>query len=143
MTSTSNHSTTSDPDLLTESAAARVKERGRLRNVWLHDVAERLRLRRKAIGKELGESLDVGTYPASVGDTTILHDHSLSLGKALGIAAMSAGLLAGGGGAGWILASKLLQPATTTIQKPASEKADSKPQIWDSTVDMEIIPPPK
>jgi len=35
--------------------------------MWIHDVAERLRIRRKAIARDanLDDSFDVGTYPSS------------------------------------------------------------------------------
>jgi len=59
---------------LLNSPAGKVHRR--LHNVWLHDVADRLRLRRKAIAQADGlETQDVETYPIS-GDVTIVQQGS-------------------------------------------------------------------
>ena len=46
--------------------AAHLKGRNRFLNMWMHDVAERLQIRRKGIARDAGldDSYDVGTYPS-------------------------------------------------------------------------------
>jgi hypothetical protein len=47
-------------------ASAHLKGRNRFLNMWMHDVAERLQIRRKGIARDAGleDSYDVGTYPS-------------------------------------------------------------------------------
>ncbi len=88
----------------------------RLNNVWLHDVTDRMRLRRRAIAAADGIDPDeVETYPMS-GDVTIVHQESSGL-RSL---ASAAALLALGGTGGLIGAGAMhwLQPSETIPTPP-------------------------
>lgn len=110
-----------------EEARSRVGRR--LQNVWLHDVADRLRLRRKSIASADGlDPRDVEPYPIS-GDVTIVNQG----GGALKSALMTAALLAGGGGGALGLASLagwLTPPAATAPAEPsAGDTAQADPAL--------------
>lgn len=88
----------------------------RLHNVWLHDVADRLRQRRKAIAASTGlDPTDVETYPIS-GDVTVVNNQQGGLWK---VALISAMLLALGAAGGWMGARLAGLPATS-LQEPSS-----------------------
>ncbi len=88
----------------------------RLNNVWLHDVTDRMRLRRRAIATADGIDPDeVETYPMS-GDVTIVHQELSGL-RSL---ASAVALLALGGTGGLIGAGAMhwLQPSETIPMEP-------------------------
>lgn len=107
----------------------------RLNNVWLHDLTDRMRLRRRAIATADGIDPDeVETYP-SHGDVTIVHQGAAGL-RSL---ASAATLLALGGTGGLIGASALhwLQPSEEIPRvppPPAAEKVvapqDYRIRFW-------------
>jgi hypothetical protein len=79
-------------DLL-ETQAGKVSRR--LHNVWLHDLAGRLKQRRRTQAKHDGDDPNtVENYPISGDVTNIVHQRAAMLAPAL----MSAALMAGGAG---------------------------------------------
>ena len=96
-----------------------------MHNIWQHDVAERMAIRRKLIAKESGlEDYDVGTYPAE--------DNSINISS--GAVATVLALLMGAGAGGFVL-SNFLNPE---IPDPVVEE-----RVYDYEVDTEVIPPPR
>ena len=100
------------------------KQRSLVANIWAHDIAQRLRIRRKILANDsgLGE-LDVGTYP-SHGSVNVVDGGGFWKGL------LVAGLAAGGLG----MASGLFQPGVVAPPVVATP-AVSVPQEWE----LEII----
>ena len=87
-------------EVIKNIARASTKEKGLIHNIWAHDVAARLKMRRKSVANEMGlsDDWDVGTFPSS---TVTINEPSG--GGLLKGAALAAGLLAGGGTGGFLL----------------------------------------
>jgi hypothetical protein len=83
------------------------KARSLMTNVWSHDIAERMKIRRKVMAKDCGlGDIDVGTYPSN--PATIIHQSSiLPLLAGLGILG---GGLAGGLGLSGLLDRPVAPP---------------------------------
>ncbi len=97
-------------------------------NIWLHDVTDRLRLRRRAIAKaDQIDPDDVEKYPMSIGDTTVHKGVS-----GLAVAAIALSSLLGGGGlvAGTLLIGDLLNrsPEPPAAVIPAEPVEPAEPQ---------------
>ena len=89
----------------------------RLHNVWLHDLSDRLRMRRQTIARSDGlDPNDVEHYPVR-GDVTIVNSGSGLVKAAL----VSAALLFGGVGAGLAGAKMLGMLPTTTGPAPSQQ----------------------
>lgn len=107
--------------------SAHLKGRNRMLNMWMHDVSERFRIRRKTLAKDAGldESYDVGTYPSE--QTTIV----------VGGGGMSKALIAGmmlvTGGAGGLGLSALLSSPPVPERAPATSPA--APIEFDVTIE--------
>ena len=72
---------------------SKAKNKGLVANIWAHDIAQRLKIRRKIMAKDAGlGELDVGTYPSN-GAVNVVDNGGFWKGLAL------AGLAAGGLGA--------------------------------------------
>ena len=106
-----------------ESAAKILKAksvtRGLVSNIWAHDIAQRLKMRRQVVARDsgLGE-IDVGTYPSH----GAVHVDNGGFWKGLAVA----GLAAGGLGAASTL---LTPPVAAVVQPPVAVEARS--QEWD------------
>ena len=114
-----------------QGMAAHLKQRNRLRNMWLHDVSNRLQIRRKALARDAGldESYDVGTYPSEV--VTIE-----KRGMNPVVSLLLSGLLMATGGGGAIGIASVMgmldreKPAAVTA--PTSATSD---QVFDITIE--------
>jgi len=96
-------------------------------NIWAHDIAQRLRIRRKILANDAGlGELDVGTYP-SHGSVNVVDGGGFWKGL------LVAGLAAGGLG----MASGLFRPGMPGVVAPpvVATPAVSAPQEWE----LEII----
>jgi len=84
--------------------SAHLKGRNRFLNMWTHDVAERMKIRRKSLATDAGldESYDVGTYPPGVETVNI------TKGTNPIAAAVLTSVLLGTGGAGALGAANLM-----------------------------------
>lgn len=102
-------------------ATSQVKPRGLLGNIWAHDVAERMRIRRKSIADQSGmpDDWDVGTYPPYV-----MHKSGWVQG-----ALLAAALAAGAAGAWWLAQQSMSQSVSETIIER------------EIAVGIEVIPP--
>ncbi len=94
-------------EVIKNIARASTKEKGLIHNIWAHDVAARLKMRRKSVAMEMGlsDDWDVGTFPSS---TVTINEQPR--GGILKGAALAAGLLAGGGTGGFLV-SDLVNPS--------------------------------
>ena len=102
---------------------SKAKTRGLVSNIWAHDIAQRLKIRRKIMAKDsgLGE-LDVGTYPSN--GAVYMQDQG-GFWKGIVVAALAAGGLG--------MASGLFQmplQATAPVQQPPAATV----QEWDLEV---------
>jgi len=99
-------------------------------NIWAHDIAQRLKIRRKIMAKDAGlGELDVGTYPSN-GAVNLVDNGGFWKGIAL------AGLAAGGLGA--VSGLFQLKPETPLVVDPAPPvvaPAEAASQEWE----LEII----
>ncbi len=113
-----------------QGMAAHLKQRNRLRNMWLHDVANRLQIRRKALARDAGldESYDVGTYPSEV--VTVENRGMNPIASLL----MSGLLMATGGGGAIGIASLMgvLDRDPAPVAAPQTEPTD---QVFDITIE--------
>ena len=96
-----------------QGMSAHLKGRNRFLNVWMHDVANRLQIRRKALARDAGldESYDVGTYPSET--TTVVQG-----GPGMVKSALLTAVLMGLGGAGVLGASQLLGVLPSSRAQP-------------------------
>lgn len=114
--------------------SAWAKARSRVFNIWHHDLAERMKLRRRGLARDAGfdESYDVGTYPPE-GNTNIVINEGMGFLKA---ALLAAAMGAAGVAGGMAIMSALRGPEKETV-----EKIIENTTIFDSDIEMEIIPP--
>jgi len=116
--------------ILEAAAEAHLTGRNTFLDVWTMDVAERMKIRRKAIARDAGmdESYDVGpAYPQQGPSTTIVSQGGGLVKGAL----LSAALLFGGGGASLGVASLLgLFGGSTPAAAVAPEAVE-----WEITVE--------
>ena len=98
-------------------------------NIWSHDFAERLQMRRVSQAKEdgLGDDYNVGTYPSE-----LLVKKGTGLKGLLAMGLAGASLLGGGVMGGAYLADML--KANKTIETITTE-------VIDYDVDMQVTPP--
>ena len=102
---------------------SKAKNKGLVANIWAHDIAQRLKIRRKIMAKDsgLGE-LDVGTYPSN--GAVYMQDQG-GFWKGIVVAAMAAGGLG--------MASGLFQmPLQATA--PVQQQPAAAVQEWDLEV---------
>ena len=119
--------------------SAHLKGRNRFLNVWMHDVANRLQIRRKALARDAGldESYDVGTYPSET--TTVVQG-----GPGMVKSALLTAVLMGLGGAGVLGASHLLGSLPSSrampadVQPPAAVVPATEFDITVETVDGKL-----
>jgi hypothetical protein len=80
-------------------------------NMWMHDVSERFKIRRKTLAKDAGldQSYDVGTYPSE--QTTVVVSES-GISKAL-----IAGMMLVTGGAGGVGLTTLLSASPAAVDR--------------------------
>jgi len=99
--------------VIEEGMSAHLKGRNRFLNMWMHDVANRLQIRRKALARDAGldESYDVGTYPGE--STTVIQGGPGMVKTSL----LTAGLM-GLGGAGVLAASNFLNAIPSSQSRP-------------------------
>jgi hypothetical protein len=111
-----------------KSISAIAKARSRVFNLWHHDVAERMKIRRRGIARDAGldDSYDVGTFPPQI---VVAADDSRLKGVLMG-AAMAAAL----GSGGFALSHFLGVPEKEVVEKVIEK-------VFDSDIDMEIVPP--
>ena len=115
--------------------SAWAKSRSRIFNIWQHDVAERYKIRRRGIARDAGldESYDVGTYPEEPSTNIVIHE-GMGFRRTV-LLAVTMGAAGLGGGIG--LMSFLHQPVKEVVEKIIEHKT-----VFDSDIEMEIIPPP-
>jgi hypothetical protein len=118
--------------ILKTAAESFLREKNRLRNVWLQDVADRMKIRRKSIANEAGmsEGYDVGTYPCSDNSMTVTGASTGAVVTAVLATALGAGALG-------FAANSIMAPAAETVIDTITEI-----DIYDYTVDSEVVPPP-
>ena len=120
------------PSVLEAAAKAHLTGRNTFLDMWTMDVAERMKIRRKAIARDSGldESYDVGPAYPQQGPSIV----NVSSGGGLIKGALLSSLLLAGGGGGALGAASLLgmfggtTPAAATVPAPA-------PQEWEVTVE--------
>lgn len=120
------------PSVLEAAAKAHLTGRNTFLDMWTMDVAERMKIRRKAIARDSGldESYDVGPAYPQQGPQIV----NVSSGGGLIKGALLSSLLLAGGGGGALGAASLLgmfggtTPAAATVPAPA-------PQEWEVTVE--------
>ena len=82
--------------------------------MWLHDVAQRMMIRRKSIAKDAGlPELDVGTYPAEPSSVTINNGGFLKGALVGGLMA-----IAGAGAAGLAVHSLSGDRPAASVEEP-------------------------
>jgi len=111
-------------------------------NVWLHDVSERMRIRRRAVARDAGldESFDVGTYPEVPDEMNVRIDGGSTLRGAL----IGGLLLASGAGLAGVaanMAGMLGRDAIQQIVPEVQEPVDAVREVWGADADLEIVPP--
>ena len=123
--------------VIEQGMASHLKGRNRFLNMWLHDVASRLKIRRKALARDAGleDSYDVGTYPQQ---QTIVRGGIGNVASAL----LTAGAM-GLGGAGMLAATQLLGSHTSSRaaavpQPPAAGVFEREFEITVETVDGQM-----
>ena len=129
--------------VIEEGMSAHLKGRNRFLNMWMHDVANRLQIRRKALARDAGldESYDVGTYP---GETTTVIQGGPGMVKTSLLTAALMGL----GGAGVLGASNFLNAISSSQSRPVDvqppavvapvEPAETEFDITVETVDGQL-----
>ena len=104
---------------------SKAKNKSLVANIWSHDIAQRLRIRRKIMAKDAGlGELDGGTYPSN--GAVYMQDQG-GFWKGIFVAALAAGGLG--------MASGLFQlplQATAPVQQPQQPAASV--QEWDLEV---------
>ena len=105
---------------------SKAKNKGLVANIWAHDIAQRLKIRRKTMAKDAGlGEIDVGTYPSN-GAVNLVDNGGFWKGIAL------AGLAAGGLGA--VSGLFQLKPETPFVVDPAPPvvaPAEAASQEWE------------
>ena len=118
-------------DVLDRSVSAAMKGKQRLLNSWMHDVTERMKIRRKSLARDAGldDSYDVGTYPSEESNINMVVKGAGTAGI-LGSSVISGGLVAGGLWLGSQLLDKevseatLAEPIIEVIEKTKTRKYD-------------------
>ena len=126
--------------IIEEGMRAHLQGRNRFLNMWTHDVAERMKIRRKGIAADAGlePSYDVGTYPSE--QTTVVQGGGPGMVKAALLTAALMGL----GGAGVLGASQLLESLPSSrampadVQPPAAVVPATEFDITVETVDGKL-----
>lgn len=105
---------------------AHLQGRNRFLNIWSHDVAERLRIRRKGLAADAGlePSYDVGTYPPEL--TTVVVPSN-------GLARIAVGALVGGLGSLGVAAA--LGAFAVTPSGPVTPGPAAEGQEWEITIE--------
>ena len=113
-------------EVIKNIARASTKEKGLIHNIWAHDVAARLKMRRKSVANEMGlsDDWDVGTFPSST--VTINEPPG---GGVLKGAALAAGLLAGGGTGGFLLSDVINSDPQPVVEAVRETVEKSVPEI--------------
>ncbi len=126
--------------VIEEGMSAHLKGRNRFLNMWMHDVANRLQIRRKALARDAGldESYDVGTYPGE--STTVIQG-----GPGMVKTSLLTAALMGLGGAGVLGASQLLDALPSSRVRPVDARppavvvpAETEFDITVETVDGQL-----
>ncbi len=105
---------------------SKAKNKGLVANIWAHDIAQRLKIRRKIMAKDAGlGELDVGTYPSN-GAVNVVDNGGFWKGVAM------AGLAAGGLGAvSGLFQLKPETAVTPPVYSPAIESQVRQSQEWE------------
>ena len=113
-------------EVIKNIARASTKEKGLIHNIWAHDVAARLKMRRKSVANEMGlsDDWDVGTFPSS---TVTINEPSG--GGLLKGAALAAGLLAGGGTGGFLLSDVINADPQPVVEAVRETVEKSVPEV--------------
>lgn len=109
------------------------RDKSLLKNIWAHDVASRLKMRRKAIANDMGlEEWDVGSYPPN---QVMINAPAGGFVKG---ALLSAGLLAAGGGAtaGGLFLANREEPSPVVETVETVEKIDETAIIEEPTFEQ-------
>ncbi len=111
--------------------SAHLKGRNRFLNMWMHDVAARLQIRRKALARDAGldDSYDVGTYPP---EQTLIQSGGPSFLKTALVTAAMIGL----GGAGALSALSVLPSSADPL--PAGHAVETVPAATATEFDITI-----
>ncbi len=97
-------------------------------NVWVHDFAERLKMRRETLANEAGlNDYNVGTYPPVPNQQITLNEKTAPWKAA---AVLGAGIVFGGAGA--MGAQYILSQLPETV---------TEERVWDFKIDSEVILP--
>ncbi len=127
--------------IIEEGMRAHLKGRNRFLNMLTHDIAERMKIRRKGIASDAGlePSYDVGTYPSE--ETTMIQGGGPGMVKTSLLTAALMGL----GGAGVLGASQLLGVLPSSRAQPVDAQppaavvpADTEFDITVETVDGKL-----
>ena len=102
------------------------RQRQLVANIWAHDIAQRLKIRRKTMAKDAGlGEVDVGTYPSN-GAVNLIDGGGFWKGIAL------AGLAAGGLGAvSGLFQLKPEAPLVVDPSPPVVAPAEAAAQEWE------------
>ncbi len=101
-------------DTARKIVAQRGRWKGLMANLWAHDIAERMKIRRKVVAKDSGlGDIDVGTFP-SEGATHTFIERGVSPLAAM----MLAGTMAAVGAGGFALLSDIREPQTPKVPTP-------------------------
>lgn len=114
---------------LPKAFITKAKAKSLFTNIWTHDYAERLRMRRvgQAKADNLGDDYNVGTYPSE-----LLIKKGTGLKGLITVGIMGASLLGGGIAGGAYLADLL--KVKETIEKVTTK-------VIDYDVEMDVLPP--
>lgn len=101
-------------------------------NVWIHDLADRFKIRRHLLAKDAGLDEDaVQPYPMSKGDTTVINNKR-GLGPLGVLSAMGIGAAITAGG------MKYISPPIPTV--PPIEPREVEIEVWSDGEKFEFRP---
>ena len=118
-------------------------------NIWAHDMAERMKIRRKVLTKDYGlGDMDVGTFPSEGATHTVIDRGGGSLSGLIATGLLSAAL--GGGGVLGGMALSSMSPASPApvVEPELSPRMPLKPIEFDieiigtkEGIEASVVPP--